>query len=222
VRLAVEIFRRCQAYRAAAGAGGRAVLYDPCCGSAYHLSTLAWFAWKEIERIHASDFNADALAVAARNLSLLTLEGMDRRVAELSALHEQFGKPSHAASLQHALALRSRLEELSSDHPIAARWFSADATNPLAVEKGLAGARADIVLADIPYGQLSNWQPATQALTLGHQPMHSLLAALLPVVAPNAVVAIAAGKHDKIAHEGYRRLERLYAGKRQIAILRPH
>jgi hypothetical protein len=221
VRLAVEIFRRCQAYRTAAGAGGSAVLYDPCCGSAYHLSTLPWFAWEEIERIYASDFDADALAIAARNLSLLTPEGLNRRVAELSALYDQFGKPSHAASLQHALALRSRLEALSSEHPIAAHWFSADATIPRAVEKGLAGAKADIVVADIPYGQLSDWQPATGALTMGNPPVHSLLAALLPVLAPNAVVAVAAGKQDKITHEGYRRLDRLSAGKRQIAILRP-
>lgn len=221
VRLAVEIFRRCQAHRTAAGAGGRAVLYDPCCGSAYHLATLAWFAWDQIEHIHASDLDADALSIAARNLSLLTPGGLDRRIAELTALHEQYGKPSHAASLQYALVLRRRLEELSSEHPIAAHWFSADATNPSAVQMGLGDVEADVVITDIPYGQLSNWQPATEALSAGNEPVRSLLAALLPVLAPNAVVAVAAGKHDKIAHESYRRLERFYAGKRQVAILRP-
>jgi hypothetical protein len=222
VRLAIEIFGRCQVHRTAAGAAGRALLYDPCCGSAYHLSTLAWFVWDQIESIHASDLDADALSIAARNLSLLTLEGLDPRIAELTALHVQFGKPSHTASLQHALALRTRLEELSQNHPMSAHLFSADATNPSAVQMGLAGVKADVVLTDIPYGQLSDWQPATEALAAGNPPVHSLLAALLPVLAPNAVVAVAAGKHDKIAHESYRRLERFNAGKRQVVILRPY
>ncbi len=84
VRLAVEIFRRCQAIRAAQGAQGPAVVYDPCCGGAYHLATMAYFNWDQIAGIYGSDIDEDALGVATRNLSLLTLDGMDRRIAELT------------------------------------------------------------------------------------------------------------------------------------------
>ena len=60
-RLAVEIFRRCQALRAAQGAQGPAVVYDPCCGGAYHLATMAYFNWDQIAGIYGSDIDVDAL-----------------------------------------------------------------------------------------------------------------------------------------------------------------
>jgi len=48
VRLTNEIFGRCMALWDAEGGGRRPTLYDPCCGGAYHLTTLAYFNWNRI------------------------------------------------------------------------------------------------------------------------------------------------------------------------------
>lgn len=221
VRLAVETFRRCLHWRSRAGASGPVAVYDPCCGGAYHLATLAWFDWASIERIYASDVDADALRVAARNLSLLTPAGMDRRIVELTHLYEEYGKESHALALQHAAALQERLSQLVQEHTIETGLFCADATDREAIAAGLAGAKAGVVLTDIPYGQVSHWHGGTAAVTQGTEPVGALLESLLPVLADGAVVAVAAGKGDKIRHEAYRRLERFTVGKRQVALLQP-
>lgn len=219
VRLAVELLRRCLSIRRAAGAAGPAVVYDPCCGGAYHLATMAWFNWEDIGRIYASDIDTDALGVAARNLALLSPAGMERRVTELTRLHQEFGKASHALALQHALALRGRLTEWVQTHTVGTHLFCADAGDPTAIAAGMAGTRADIVLTDIPYGQVSHWQGNTAALAQEADPVRQLLDALPAVLADGAVVAIAAGKGDKISHERYRRLGRFTVGRRQVVLL---
>jgi hypothetical protein len=48
-----------------------------------------------------------------------------------------------------------------------------------------------------------------------------MLETLLSVVSPWTVVAIAADKGTRLAHEGYRRIERFRLGKRQVALLVP-
>lgn len=60
VRLASEVLQRCLAIR---GATSPAVLYDPCCGGAYHLGTLAYLHWQRIGAIAGSDVDAEALAL---------------------------------------------------------------------------------------------------------------------------------------------------------------
>jgi hypothetical protein len=66
IRLASEILQRCFAKRKTRD---RCVLHDPCCGGAYHLTTLAYLHWDRIDAIIGSDINADALALAERNLA---------------------------------------------------------------------------------------------------------------------------------------------------------
>ena len=220
VRLAVEIFRRCQALRAAQGADGPAVVYDPCCGSGYHLATMAYFNWDQIAGIYASDIDEDALRVAARNLSLLTLNGMDRRIAELTDLQQQYGKVSHRVALMHAEELRQHLVGAVAHHPLVTQIFRADATNAAAVYAALPEAKVDIVLTDIPYGRLAGWGVDSLALVQGNDPIHQLLESLLPVLSDHAVLAIAAAKKDKLVHRSYARLARLQVGTRQIALLR--
>ena len=77
-----EVFQRCLALRSERGQHGPVTIYDPCCGSAYHLSALAHLHADAIARIIASDINEDILTVAWRNLDLLTLDGMDRRMVD--------------------------------------------------------------------------------------------------------------------------------------------
>jgi tRNA G10 N-methylase Trm11 len=221
VRLASEIIRRCMAIRAGWGASGRAIIYDPCCGGAYHLATLTYLNWDRVERIYCSDMDDDALSVATRNLSLLSAAGLDRRMAEIVSLHQQFGKASHAATLQHALVLKQRLSEFSKDHQIEAKVFQADATDSHGIEAQLAEMKVDVVFTDIPYGQQSTWHSDTLALTQAADPVYQLLESLLHILAPTAVVAVAAAKKDKITHARYKRLEKISAGRRQIAILQP-
>ena len=116
--------------------------------------------------------------------------------------------------------LRQRLAELHGSHAIATHLFCADATDRAAVQRGLSGAQIDVVLADIPYGQASQWQFTTPAGDAA-EPVQRLLDSLLPALAARAVVAVAAGKQDKIRHAAYRRLERFAVGKRQLVILQP-
>jgi 23S rRNA (guanine2535-N1)-methyltransferase len=222
VRLASEIYRRCIAIRTSWEVSDRAVVYDPCCGGAYHLSTLAYFNWDNIKRIYGSDTDEDAIAVATRNLSLLSGAGLARRIQELSNLHQQFGKESHAVALQNALALQRRASELSRHHKIDTHLFRADATDRHAIAAQLADTKVDVVFTDIPYGHWSSWHSGTQALIQAADPVVQLLETLLPILAPKAVVAVAAAKKDKIAHECYRRLEKFNVGKRQIVLLQPN
>jgi pimeloyl-ACP methyl ester carboxylesterase len=72
VRLVSEIFQRCLAIRKAWGVSAPCVLYDPCCGGAYHLSVLAYLFWQRINSIIGSDVDERALALAARFLGSVT------------------------------------------------------------------------------------------------------------------------------------------------------
>ena len=220
VRLTSEIFQRCQQVRSAGGATGRSVVYDPVCGAAYHLSTLAYLHRGAIDRIIASDVDPEILAVARRNLSLLTLEGLDRRIREIEEMLATYGKPSHAAALASAQRLREHLIR-AADHEIPTRTFLADATDGAALREGLAGTQVDIVLSDIPYGQHASWQSADPALPPPRHPIWLMLDALRPLLAPGAVVAIASDKGQKIEHEGYRRADWFQIGKRQVVLLQP-
>ena len=221
VRLASEILQRCVALREAQGATGPCVLYDPCCGGAYHLSTLAYLHWNAIGEIIASDVDEEILSVAGRNLSLLTVEGLDRRTEEISRMLVKYKKASHAAALESAEKLKHRLMGLVEIHQVEVRLFAADATDVRAVREKLAGRKVDVVISDVPYGWHSLWQipDASQASTLG--PAWQMLEALLPVLSLRPVVAIASDKRQRISHEGYRRLERFQVGKRRVVLLQP-
>ena len=157
-----------------------------------------------------------------RNLGLLHMSGLERRIAEISGMVAQFGNNSHALALENALHLKHQLATCLQGRPIATRVFQADATDSRAVAAALAGARPDVIITDIPYGWRSNWSANSLALAEDLDPVQALLGSLLPVLAHHAVVAIAAAKTDKVRHERYHRLDKFQLGKRQIVILRPN
>jgi len=221
VRLASEIFQRCVALREAQGATGPCVLYDPVCGGAYHLSTLAYLHWNAIGEIIASDVDEEILFVARRNLSLLTVEGLDRRTAEISKMLAEYKKASHEAALKSAETLRKRLLGLVGTHQVDVCLFAADATDSQAVGEKLAGRKVDVVIADIPYGRHSSWQIADASQASSLSPAWQMLEALLPILSLRSVVAIASDKRQKISHARYRRLERFQVGKRRVVLLQP-
>jgi hypothetical protein len=235
IRLASEVLQRCLAIRAAAGSSGpvtlydpccgaaagsseRVTLYDPCCGAAYHLSVLAYLHWPALQAIVASDVDPQSVEFAGRNLALLSVEGLDRRIAELTEMYQRYGKESHAAALSSARSLRQRLVDLSALHPIQVRVFQANALDRQAVHSQLQGLQVDIVFTDVPYGQHSQWQ---RQFTRAQSPMWAMLDALRDVLVPTSLVAVVSDKQQKGSHEGYRRVQRFQIGKRQIVILRP-
>src|SRR5262245_25916369 len=90
VRLASEIFQRCQAHLRRTGSAGPYTIYDPCCGSGYLLTVLAYLHRPMIQQLAGSDVDAEVIPLAARNLSLLTLAGVEARIAQLAELSERF------------------------------------------------------------------------------------------------------------------------------------
>lgn len=215
VRLASEMFQRCLALRAADGLTASCMLYDPCCGGAYHLATLAYLHGERVASIAASDIDALALNLARRNLDLLTLSGLDRRIAELELLWADYGKRSHEEALGSAKRLRERLLALNERHPIPVFVFQADATDAMALVGALGAQSVDVVITDVPYNRLSAWQGDA-----GFDPLWRMLEALRPVLAPGAVIAVASDKGQTPAHNAYRRADRFQIGKRRIVLLR--
>jgi hypothetical protein len=220
VRLASEIWQRCVAVLRAEGRVGPYRLYDPCCGSAYLLATLAMLHRDDISTVLGSDVDGRVLETARRNLALLSATGMDARIDEIRALHQAYGKASHAAALESALRLRDRLS-VDPGPEIETRVFEADGTDARALERGLAGCEVDVLIADLPYGQDSQWKRLQEGGSPSCSPVIQMLDALLAVTSTDTIVALSADKGQKLAHPAYRRLERFRLGKRQVALLRP-
>lgn len=214
VRLASEMFQRCLALRAADGLTAPCALYDPCCGGAYHLATLAYLHRKQIASIAASDIDAAALALAQRNLELLTLPGLERRISQLELLWADYSKRSHEEALASAERLRARLLALTEHHCIPVTLFLADAMDEIAITDVVGEASVDVVLTDVPYNRLSAWQGNSV------DPLWQMLEALRSVLAPGAVVAIASDKAQSPVHTAYRRAARFQIGKRRIVLLK--
>lgn len=211
VRLASEMFQRAVAH---IPSPGPAILYDPTCGGAYHLSALGFLHGNRIGAILATDIDPRAVELARKNLSLLHPQGLDQRETEIGHLYSIYGKPSHSVALESVQVLR----RMRAGHKNEIKTYTetVDALNPGAIHGFLAGRRVDIVLCDLPYGSMSSWQVEGGS---PNPPAWAMLDALLRHLQPGTVLALAADKSQKIAHEGYRRLERFQIGKRQITLL---
>jgi hypothetical protein len=221
IRLASEVLQRCHAVHRAEGRAGPYALYDPLCGGAYMLSTLAYLHWADAARILGSDLDAQALSLAERNLGLLTVEGIERRIDEIARMLEAYGKASHRAALHSARRLREHLLARIKAHPIETRAFQANALDGRDLGQGLSGAAVDIVITDVPYGRDSTWHVPAGARSIAAPPSWQLLDALSAIVSTTTVVAVVADKAQKLAHERYRRVERFRLGKRQVVLLQP-
>jgi 23S rRNA (guanine2535-N1)-methyltransferase len=219
IRLTSEIFQRCVAWRAATSDALRHTVFDPCCGSAYHLSTLAYRHWPAIQGIVCSDINPQAVQVAARNLALLTPEGLDQRIQELTEKYHEYGNESFQVALKSAAVLRKQVTSLVTQHPIRTRVFQASTFDAEVLSSHLDDTRVDIVLTDVPYGQHSQWQ--VDSLDPAQSPIGAMLSALQRVLHAGSIVAVASDKHQKVMHHGYERVEHFQLGKRQVVLLKP-
>lgn len=219
IRLASEIFQRCFDHRRHIyKIASPCILYDPCCGAAYHLSVLAYLHGEHLQEVIGSDVNEKAVALAQRNLSLLDIRGLDQRIAEISSLLEQYGKDSHREALKSAGMLRNQISANRSRQLII-RAFQANATNGAGILENIKPKSADIVFTDIPYGQHSSWEDVHENGVL--TPTQSMLNTLTGVLSPCSVVAIVSDKPQKVLHEGYQRIEQFQIGKRRVVILKP-
>lgn len=209
VRLTSEIFQRCLALRKETTP---VIIYDPCCGSGYHLAALGILHSSQLKQIIASDIDQVAANLATRNLSLLTLDGLAKRQQAIQLNWEKYGKQSHQAALASADRLRQRLEGTKA---LPTHCFVADATQAGAIATALSHP-VDLVISDLPYGQLSSWQgAASQQDAIWH-----LLEQLQPRLHEASVVALATTKNVAVAHEQYERYGRFRHGKRMITFLK--
>jgi len=217
IRLASEIFQRCIAYRKANyDNSSPCVLYDPCCGGAYHLSVLAYLHGGVIQEIIASDVDEKAVALAKRNLGLIDLAGLDKRIDEITIMLNQYGKDSHKDALRSANILKAKI---SFQQPIVKKIFQASALNGEEITDHIKPKSVDIVFTDVPYGQHSNWNNSD--FTVSINPLEAMLNSLLGILSSSSVVAIVSDKRQKALHDGYQRIEHFQTGKRRVLILKP-
>jgi tRNA G10 N-methylase Trm11 len=220
VRLASEIFQRCLASRATIYKSETPCsLYDPCCGAAYHLSVLAYLHGKHIREIIASDIDEKAVALAKRNLGLLSVTGLDQRIDEITKMLEQYHKDSHKEALASAHTLRNKMTALVQEQPVATRVFQASALDSGTILNKVKAKSVDVVFSDVPYGGHSQWHGSDSGEL--SNPSGSMLDTLLGSLSPSSILAVVSDKRQKVAHEGYQRVEQFQIGKRRVMILRP-
>lgn len=220
IRLADEILQRCIAIREANHLTGPCTLFDPCCGVAYQLGVLGYLHWEAFREIIGSDVDPDSIKTAQKNLGLLSLTGMDKRISEIDEMLRQYGKESHREALDSAHRLREKISAFANDNPLRVRTFQASALDKGQLQQKLKGVSVDIIFADVPYGQHSKWQ-SSDAKNESNSSLWQMLDALLGIVAPTSIVAIAFDKNQKALHEKYQRLEQFQVGKRRVVILKP-
>ncbi len=219
VRLASEIFQRCMAHRETIYQTSSAcTLYDPCCGAAYHISLLGYLHGKRIQKIIASDIDPKAVDVAKRNLGLLSPDGINQRINEITTMIEQYGKDSHKDALQSAQVLKNQVSSLNQEHSIITKVFQASTIDKATILENIQHNSVDIIFTDVPYGQHSEWRNADEL----SNPLWSMLDALFDALSSSSIVAIASDKAQKVSHEKYQRIEQFQIGKRRVVILKPN
>ena len=220
VRLASEIFQRCLTSRAAIYKNMEpCTLYDPCCGTAYHLSVLAYLHRNDIREIIASDVDEKAVELARRNLGLLNVTGMDQRIGEIITMVEQYNKDSHREALTSARILKDKLTAFVRESPLETRVFQANALDHETILHNIRANSVDIVFTDVPYGQHSHWHDPDAGEV--SNPIWSMLEALIGILSSSSILAIVSDKRQRVAHERFQRVEQFQIGKRRVVILKP-
>ena len=226
VRLAGEIYMTC--LHILNKQEGKTVVYDPCCGTGYLLTVLGFLCGDYISSIYASDISVDIVALAQSNLNLLHPEGLLARKMQLKELYQKYNKPSHLAAINSVESLANLIN--CRDTLINCTTFSADVMNHNALSN--QHFKADIVITDVPYGNLVTWADKrtslytndcspVQGVLLKHclnhvPPIDTLLHNITRFLHEDSVVAICSDKSQKIANPQFRRVKKIQAGKRKI------
>lgn len=198
VRLANEIYRRCLEY---SSKKENICLYDCCCGGGYFITVLGLLNQQSISKIIASDIDYKMLEIAKLNLSLLSKKGIKRRIDEINSLYKQFNKVSHRDAGESAIKLSNLIQ-----NEINVQLFQADAFRDIEMD-----IKPDIIITDVPYGNLVNWQGGTDEVSC-------LMESLTKICSNETVIAISMNKNQKISSKRFKRLEKQNVGKRKFEI----
>lgn len=202
IRLASEIFGRCLQ---SSHKKKDIILYDCCCGGGYLLTVLGFLYQDSLSQIIGSDIDSNVIEAAGKNLSLLTREGMDKRIGEIDNLIHLYHKPSHLEAEVSAKRLRENLINLN----LKTYVFTANALKKIEL-----GSKPDIIMTDVPYGDLVSWQGIEK------DPIDILLSNLYEISHENTIVGICMDKKQKITNTKFKRLEKQVIGKRKFEILK--
>ncbi|MBA3954975.1 hypothetical protein H0X48_06675 [Candidatus Dependentiae bacterium] len=210
VRLSNEIFEWCDTYFISKNQRTPYRIYDPLCGTAYSLTVLGFLYGSKIKAIFASDRDKTMVEFARKNLSLLTLTGLENRTQELRNFIDEYDKDSHRDALKSALHLKNKIPK-----DITLQTFEyniLDATNlPPEITK------INLVFADVPYGALTQWHGTQE----GNNPIQLLLNNVKSCLDKYGLVVLAFNKKQAFTHDGYTRIKTFNKGLRKILILQP-
>jgi tRNA G10 N-methylase Trm11 len=188
--------------------GGQVRLWDPCCGSGYLASVLGLLHRDRLTHVRATDVDEDAVGIAARNLELLTAEGLAERERELRRSALDFGRVAFVERAESARDLAAGLAAMGGDLPHESAVADVFAlTEPV---------DADLVITDVPYGEMTHWEGGVPE----GDPIRGLLAAMGRVLPSHAVVVVTARTRRIPLPEGVRALERVKVGNRSAALVR--
>lgn len=201
VRLGNEIFRRCLQYTEKKE---DVTVYDPCCGGGYFLTVLGFCNEGVIGKVIGSDIDEQMLAHARRNVSLLSKEGLENRKKELVDLYGRYQKQSH----KEALDSLARLEEKVCTSP-ATLIFQSDCTKKIKER-----ITPDIIITDVPYGNLVEWKGQEE------HPIEPMLEQLSLISHVDTVLCIIMDKKCKISTNEWKRVEKQNIGKRKFEIFK--
>jgi len=201
VRLAQEIYGRCLEY---SPKKTNITLYDCCCGGAYLLTVLGFLNQASIGKLIGSDINEEILHIANKNLSLLSIEGIDKRIKEIEEMILNYQKQSHIDAKNSALKLKALIKADTEFHV-----FQADALNSINLKE-----RPDIIMTDVPYGNIVSWSGNEGNF------IDRLLDSLYEISTPDTIIGLCMDKKQKAKNHKFKRLEKHQIGKRRFEILR--
>ncbi len=200
VRLLNEIFCRAKSYM---NKSEDIVVYDPCCGGGYSLSVLGFFHNSVIGKLYGSDVDENMVVHAVKNTSLLTKYGLSKRREELEKLFAEFQKASHREAIDSCDKLSAMLRS-----EISTEIFQADCT------KSLPQILPDIIITDVPYGKLVEWNEASL------MNLDEMMDRLWEISHEGCVLAVCIDKKQKCHSDKWIRVEKNNIGKRRFEIFK--
>jgi tRNA G10 N-methylase Trm11 len=208
-RLASEMFQRALALSPDAPAR----VWDPCCGSGYLLSALVLLHRRDITEVLGTDLDPAALALAQKNVGLLSEAGMVGRATDLRARAERLGKPAYLDTAAAAERLGRALAEQGGT--VSGGVARADALDPDQLRRALYGRRPNLVITDIPYGEQTTWTGPSAA-----RGVTGMLSALDEVLDEGVVIAVAARGRRVTADSPRTPVASFKIGTRAVALFR--
>ncbi len=209
VRLISEIFQRSKYYLKELGYIGPFSIYDPFCGAGYSLTVLGLLHSSDIKSLYASDVDDSILNIANKNLSLLNKQGLNKRTQELQSLFDTYHKDSHKEALESADKL--------SKH-IIGKGINAYTSIHNALKKSKFPfdlSVIDLIITDIPYGKLTEWQNADDDVN----PTQQFLNNVKSFISKKALIVLSMNKKQKVTYIGYSKVKSFQIGARKVLFL---